>query len=178
MSALSGRYARALLEAAAKNALTDGLRAELEGFAELVRSDERLAGFMRDPGVSKAEKKELLHKLLEGRCHSKALAFLVLLTDKGRFGLLPEILKEYGILADRLAKVLRVRVISAMPLESGQLEALREKYRIEYGAAEVKLELETDAGLIGGLKVVIGDKVIDGSLKGRIQDLEMLLNEC
>jgi F-type H+-transporting ATPase subunit delta len=66
-------------------------------------------------------------------------------------------------------------ITSAAPIEQSQVNAIKDKYRKLHNASDVKTELVIDKSLIGGIKVKIGDKVIDGSIKGRLESLKELI---
>ena len=70
---------------------------------------------------------------------------------------------------------MNISIISAAPLDAGQVKSISEKYGRLYSAAAVKTEVKLDTGLVGGVRVVIGDKMTDVSVKGRLKDLQRLL---
>ena len=78
-------------------------------------------------------------------------------------------------MADKIGNILHMEVISAEPLGEDQLERLKGIYRKEYGADGVRADVWTDASLIGGVMVKIGDKVIDGTIHGRLKQLKSVM---
>ena len=66
-------------------------------------------------------------------------------------------------------------ILSPFPLDTPQIDRITEKFRSLHGAASVKAEVKVDTSLIGGVKVVIGDKVTDGTAAGRLKALKELL---
>ena len=99
----------------------------------------------------------------------------MLLLDKKRFEKIIGIFEEFVKLADEEKNVLNITIISASPLEPIQLDKLTEKYRTLYNSSSINVTVKIDNDLIGGIKVIIGDKLIDGTIKGRLQELKKTL---
>jgi len=99
----------------------------------------------------------------------------MLLVDKERFENIRGIVEEYFRLADERKNILNMTIISAFPLEDVQINRIKEKYKKLYNKTDVKAKLIIDKSLIGGVKIQIGDKVIDDSIKGRLLCLKEAL---
>ena len=80
-------------------------------------------------------------------------------------------------LADRHRNILNLKIISAAPLAGEQVEKIKEKYRRLYKAASVNAELSVDGELLGGVMVVAGDKVFDGSVRTILKDMQYSIAE-
>jgi F-type H+-transporting ATPase subunit delta len=91
--------------------------------------------------------------------------------------IVPQIYQQFIRLALERANILEVKIISAVPLEDRQIEAIKEKFGKMFNASAVKEIITVDSSLIGGVKVIIGDKVFDGSIKGRIDSLKELVSK-
>jgi len=97
---------------------------------------------------------------------------LMLLLERGRLSVLPQIAESYGTLADELSGVIRPMVTSGLKLEPAQVEQISAALAKATGK-KVELKVEVDSALIGGVVAKIGDKVFDGSVRtqlARIQD--------
>ena len=97
--------------------------------------------------------------------------FLRLLLDKGRLAFLPNIAEEYQSIKAKTRDMLQVTVRSSLPLEPDILEEIREKYRLQYGAAAAEVKNIVEPSLIGGVSVQIGDIRIDDTIYGRLAGL-------
>ncbi len=163
-------YARALYEAASEASEADAVLADLEATADLFDAVPDLAVFLNHPAVAPEPKHEVLREALGPRVHGLTLHFLLLLLDKRRFGALPEILQAYRAMVEEAAGVGRGRVETARAMSPKELAALEEAAGRWLGT-KVRLQPDVRPELIGGARIIVGDRVIDGSLAGRIQRL-------
>jgi len=97
--------------------------------------------------------------------------FLRLLLEKGRLAFLPNIADEYHAVKSERRNMLRIVARSSEPLDGATLEALRERYRIQYGAAFAEIQNIVVPSLIGGVNIQIGDVRIDDTIYGRLAAL-------
>lgn len=175
MPLVEKRYAEALIDISIKEGALDIFQDELQAIVGIYDNHPDLKRFLLSHEIKPIIRKEALQKLFSGQIRPKMLSFLMFLLDKGRISCLPLILKEYVKLADEKRNTLKIAVISPAPLDEIQLERIKEKYRVMYNASSVKAVLQIDRSLIGGIKVKIGDKIYDSSLKGRLESLKELL---
>jgi len=173
MPVIESRYAEAFLGTIATPESADGIEKILSDFSELWKSSEEFKFFMLNPVVTDGAKKEtVLQILAEDAGGNKMLTnFFNLLIDRERFFLLPEISREYTDIKNKLRNSINIEIYSAEPLEEHQMEALKEKYRRQYGAQHAAAKNLVDSSLIGGVRVKIGDMLIDDTLSGRLQNL-------
>jgi F-type H+-transporting ATPase subunit delta len=175
MPLVEKRYAEALIELALQKNSVDVFQQELQSIVNIFNQQHDFKSFFLDPEINVNVKKETMKKLFDGKLSTELVNFLLLLLDKGRTGYLGGICKEYIELADKIKNVLYMTITSAAPIEQSQVNAIKDKYRKLHNASDVKTELVIDKSLIGGIKVKIGDKVIDGSIKGRLESLKELI---
>jgi F-type H+-transporting ATPase subunit delta len=90
------------------------------------------------------------------------------LIEADRIGLLPEIRTLFQALKDQADGVARAQIISAFPLDDAQLGALRKGLERRFGK-KVETSVSIDSSLIGGAKIVVGDTVIDATVRGELQ---------
>lgn len=163
------RYAEAALELARRDGTLERWLADLRLAAD-VAADPNVAGIVDNPAVPFPARREVLEKLLAGQVSAQALNLALLLARRGRTSLLPAVAAEYKRLVDRERGVVVATVTGAMPLEPAELEAIGDRIRAMTGA-QVELETRDDPGLIGGVTVRIGDRLIDASVRGRLERL-------
>ena len=120
--------------------------------------------------IQRQDKKELLRKLFEGELSGTVLNFLYLLVDKRRIELFDAIEDIYRSLSNEARGIVVADVTSAQELTSAQQEKIQKKLATVTGK-EVTLRTHRDESLIGGVVVRIGDKRIDGSVKGRLEEM-------
>lgn len=174
MPLVEKRYAQALLELSLED--ITNVRLEFQQFVEIFNADKDFRDFLLNPTVKLDKKQGLIREIFAGRLSKNMLNFILVLIAKQRINALPGIFNQFVYLADLKANVLDMKVITFAPLEEAQLSSLKEKFLKIYKASDVKITEVVDPSIIGGIKVIIGDKVYDGSIKGRIESLTELVN--
>jgi F-type H+-transporting ATPase subunit delta len=177
MPLIEKRYAEALIGLSVQNNTIDDYRQELLVIADLYRNQQDFRLFLLNPKVKTEIKKAVISKAFSGKIKQELVNFLSLLLDKGRIKNLPGIFAEYLKAADKIKNTLNITIISAAPLEDKQVNSIVEKYKLLYNSTSANLLKEIDKTLIGGVKVKIGDKVVDGTITGRLQGLRNVLLE-
>lgn len=163
------RYAEAVLELARRDGSFDRWLADLR-LAAGVAGDPAVAGLLDNPSLPFAARRAVLEKLLAGRTSAQALNLALLLAKRGRVESLAAVATEFKRLLDRERNVVAATVSSAVPLEPAELEAIGARVGEMIGA-QVELEARADPRLIGGVTVRIGDRLIDASVRGRLERL-------
>ncbi len=148
--------------------------AELE--RDVLKPNPRFAQVLASPRVSSAEKDRILVDLLEKRASSLLLRFLRVLNRHERLGYLSAVARQARAIWDKRHSRVPVQVRSAVPLDEGQLEALRARLAKMTGATPI-LDVSTDPNLIAGLVVQVGDIRYDASAKSRLAQLRQRLIE-
>lgn len=166
---LARPYARATFEVARKTGNLQGWSENLQ-LAAAAAADPEIRQHAGDPRVGREQLLKLLLDIGEGRFDESFRNFLKVLIDFGRFALLPEIAAQYEFLRREAEGRLRVNVESAMPVSDEEAARLTERLKTRFGR-EVELEINVDASLIGGAVIRAGDQVIDGSVRGRLEQL-------
>jgi F-type H+-transporting ATPase subunit delta len=100
---------------------------------------------------------------------------LALLIRRGRFDLLPDLIREFRRLNRRREGIVEATVTSAAPLDPAAVDAIAARL-VDMTGQRVELSLAVDAGLLGGLQVRVGDRLIDASVRGRLERLRATLS--
>lgn len=158
-------YARAVYELALE-AWTQELGVVREALAE----NRGLSAAANDPGTEVGERIELLEAAVAGGLSERVRKFLGTLLEAGQLDQLGSILVELERLVRRRPERRLARVTSAVALTSGEQEALQGKLVERFGA-DLEFQYDVDASLIGGIHLRVGDKVIDGSVAGKLSAL-------
>ena len=171
-NAAARRYAEAYFSLAAQQDDVASWRRELAAAADTL-TDPEIAGAMSNPKVRTDERTHLILDLLDGA--SPAVRNLSrLLVERKRTPLAPQILQEFDRLADREAGVVRAQVTTAVPVTPELERQLSGTLSATIGG-DVRTVVVQDPEIIGGLVVRIGDRVIDGSVRTRLQQLQASL---
>jgi len=146
----------------------DRLEEELFAFGQLVNGNPDLRDALSDPARSNSDKQELLQGLLQGKVTGGALR-LAQQSTSGTHRTVTVAVDEYQKVASRHRNRLVALVTVARPLEDGQAQRLTDALSRQY-ARPVHLNTLVDPDVIGGIRVEIGDDVIDGTVVSRLDD--------
>jgi len=170
-------YAEALLNAAEKQNQAREVGEELDGFVDQVlRARPDLETFLFSAAVGRDTRKALIQKTFQGRASELFTHFLLILNDHDRLELLRSIREAYREEYERRTNRLRVHIRSAVPLAEDQLQRVVERVRERQHREPVVLAT-VDPDLLGGLVIRIGDLVLDGSVRARIESIRNQLIE-
>jgi F-type H+-transporting ATPase subunit delta len=164
------RYAEAAFQLAERDGHVDAWQRDLVLAAGLAR-DARVARAVDSPAVPFARRRTAVEQLMSRvGASSGARNLALLLARRGRFAILPEVSAEYDALVRESRGVVAAVVTTPEPLSEKELAGV--KARIEkIAGAKVELATATDPALLGGLTIRIGDRLIDDSLRGRLERL-------
>ena len=173
-AAVVDNYAETLLELASREEAADRYAGLMEELAAFYRNERDVRLFLDTPRVPLEEKKAALRSTFEGRAPEPFIRFLLLTLDKGRQRLIPRIAERFRELLDERED----RVHATVTLAREPDEELRETIRRELSDVadrEVVPHFRVDEKVIGGVVVRMKDRVMDGSLRRRLQGLKRQL---
>jgi F-type H+-transporting ATPase subunit delta len=169
--------ARPYAEAAFKLADAQGKLADWStALANLaaVAADARVRAAIGDPNLSAAKVAGLFLSILQGKLSGEAENFVRVLAENGRLDVLGEIRGQYEALKNEREGVVEAEVYTAFAMDEAQQADLVSRLEKKTGR-KVRAKVSVDASLIGGVKIVLGDKVIDGSARAQLGALENAL---
>lgn len=175
LSGLAGRYALALLELADEQKALDPVAEDLRGLKAVIAESEDLRRLIRSPLFTRAQQSAAMTAILDKAGVGELTRRFVLLVARNRrlFALDRMIGAYLAELARRRGEV-TAQVASATALDDAQQRALVETLRKEVGA-KVQVEMTVDPSLIGGLIVRVGSRMIDNSLRSKLQRLQLAM---
>ena len=175
VAGLAGRYATALFALAVERDRLDLVAADLAALSALLGESDDLQRLVRSPVLSRAEQMRAVAAILD-RAGAVDLTrrFVGLLAERRRLFVLAAVIDMFNhLLADHRGEV-SAAVISARALSARQLDTIRATLRRVLGG-EVAVDGHVDAGLIGGLVVRVGSRMVDASLRTKIQRLQLAM---
>ena len=171
---LARPYARAAFEAA-RDANELARWSESLALASEIASTEEMHYLSGDPRVGGDRLLELISDIGKDQFDESFTNFLKVAITNGRLELMPEIAAQYEQYRREAEQRIRVEVVSARPMDDEQSDRLAERLKARFGR-EVDMHVEVDESLIGGAVIRAGDQVIDGSVRGRIEQLGRRIN--
>jgi F-type H+-transporting ATPase subunit delta len=171
---LARRYATAIFSLAKDADVVTRVRDELHLVISVLDRDPALRKFFRSPVFDRKEKAAIVERAF-GALHDIALHTVLLLIRKRRESIFEEIVAQYDVLEQRNRGGSPLRVESARELDPGELQALVDKLSARYGTV-FDVTQTVDPQLIGGVRITMGDKLIDGSVAGRLDELARMLS--
>ncbi|MFN3467144.1 MAG: ATP synthase F1 subunit delta [Candidatus Brocadiales bacterium] len=174
--AVATGYIQALFEVARARGLFHETEKDLEKVAQLLRENHELKKILLCPAIPRERKIKLLDSLLAPHLNPFVINFLRLIVDKRREEMLNFILEGYKPIADLVGGVARAVVQTVVPLTEERFAILRDTLeRLSGKKVEVRTELKPE--ILGGVVITIGNKVIDGSVRSRLENLRKRLME-
>jgi F-type H+-transporting ATPase subunit delta len=168
------RYATAIFALAKEAGAVTQVKNDLHVVKSVLDGDEATRKFFRSPVVDRHEKAAVIERSFGG-LHEISLHSLLLLVRKRREAIFDEIVVQYDLLDERDRGASPLRIESARELDPGELRDLVDKLARRYDTT-FDVTQTVDPQLIGGVRITMGDKQIDGSVAGRLDDLARMLS--
>jgi F-type H+-transporting ATPase subunit delta len=173
---VAGRYASALFDLAKENSTVAGVETELAQFEALMEESDDLLRLVRSPVIAVDDKSRAVAAILDRAAISGLTAnFVKLLTNNRRLFAVQDIITAFRALAAQERGEVTAEVTSAFALNDEQIAALKETLKASVGK-DVTLKSRVDPGIIGGLIVKVGSRMIDSSLKTKLQGMKAVLS--
>ena len=168
---ISSRYALALLNIAQKNGQLDETLKDITFFSQHWQEKGKVRFFLANPDFTKKEKERFIKNSFSTLFSDVFLNFLYLLINKNRLGYLPEINEDYKKIYYKLKGIEEVNVVLAHDIDKPLLNKLEAGIKALINR-KIKLNVEIDPEILGGVSVHFKDQVIDGSLKHNLGQLK------
>ena len=169
---IARRYAQAYFGLARQGKEIPAWRKALEEVTALLTHPD-VQAMLGDPRITQAERVRVAAELLRD-VPAPARNLARLLVERGRSALLGDVLQRYDALADRESGVLRAEVTMAIPVSRQLEDRIRKQLAGKLGG-DVQTTVKQDPSILGGLVIRIGDRVIDGSVRTRLEQLQAAL---
>jgi F-type H+-transporting ATPase subunit delta len=164
-------YAAALFDVVRAEGELERVEDELYRFGKVMESNHELKQALADQTIDKAQRQKVLEDLLADKVSPHTIGLLGFIVAQGRARQLPQILSELSSLAAEERDSVVGEVRSAVPLDGEQRDELARALSKATGK-KVQIKVLVDPSLIGGVVAKVGDTVIDGSVKRRLQELK------
>ena len=173
---VSERYALSLYEIAGTDKKEKTYLDELSAVCAVFRQQPDFLKVLSTPSIAPEEKRTVLKTVFDGRVEPYLLNFLMLITDKGRIGLIADMYEAYKEQYYFANGIVEVRAITAKPMSSALTEKLKTKMCAVTGK-QVELRTSVDENLIGGIVVKVNNKQFDTSLRTKLSEIAQQLSK-
>jgi len=163
------RYAEAAFEVGLRDGTVETWRQELDAAASVV-DDQRVARLLGNPAIAEETRLELAESTFGTIVSRPVLNLIGLMLRRGRIDELPRVAAEFRRLDNERQGITTATATSAVPLSEDEVRAITARLE-EMTGGRVDLDLAVDPDLLGGLVVRVGDRMIDGSVRGRLERL-------
>lgn len=170
-------YGEALFELAKEENKVLALLEEVTALRTILTENKEFNILIENPKISKEECVEIIHTVFEGKISKELMGFLELLLQKGRYSELMPILDFFIDRVKEEEKIGKAYVTTAVELDEKQKSAIKTKLLETTSYREIEIEYAVDKSLIGGAIIRIKDRVVDSSIRTRIEKMERMLSK-
>jgi F-type H+-transporting ATPase subunit delta len=172
LATIARPYAEALFQVVGK-ADIEPIRGQLDGLARLT-GDENLRQFADHPKTSPSQVFDLMLEAVGYPIAESLKRFLLAVLENGRMSILPAVAKQFHELAGRAQGVSEALIESAFPVDDAQLKELTASLETRFGR-KLSAIVALTPNLIGGVRVTVGDEVLDTSVRARLETMKFTL---
>jgi F-type H+-transporting ATPase subunit delta len=178
VSGMAGRYATALFELALEEKSLDSVKADLDRFDALVEGSEDMKRLVRSPVFSADEQAKALVAILEkAEIGGISAKFLGIVAQKRRLFAVRSMIKAFRALVARHKGETQAEITVAEALSDTHLNALKDALKSST-KKHVALDVRVDPSILGGLKVKLGSRMIDSSLRTKLNSIKLAMKEA
>jgi F-type H+-transporting ATPase subunit delta len=174
LATIARPYAEALFQSAKPAELAACLE-QLDELAQLASLPE-VAALSNNPKVSADDLSKLLAGMVKTKLDGKVSSLLSLVNQNHRLTAVPEIARQFEALKNKSEGAAEVMITSAFPLEGGALNDLLLSLKKRFGGKDLRPTIQVDPTLIGGVRIQVGDEVMDSSVKARLAQMQTSLS--
>ncbi|AMN38987.1 F0F1 ATP synthase subunit delta [Rhodoplanes sp. Z2-YC6860] len=179
VSGMAGRYARALFELALDNKSVDAVKADLEKFDALISESPDLHRLVRSPVFGAEEQGKAIAAVLDkSGIGGLAGNFLKLITANRRLFAVRDMIRDFRKLVARWKGEVTAEVTVAEKLSDARLNEIKETLKSITGQKAVDLNVKIDPSIIGGLTVKLGSRMVDSSLRTKLNAIKHAMKEA
>lgn len=169
---ISKTYGNALFELAQEEGMLDELFEEAKAVQEILKEHEDFGKLMAHPKISKDEKVQVIEQVFAGRISKEMTGFLVIIVEKDRYKELDDILTYF---IDRVKEVKHIGVAfvtTAVALDEATCAKITKRLLDTTAYESMEMHYQVDPDILGGMIIRIGDRIIDTSVKTKLNDLK------
>ena len=174
---ISKTYGEALFEVAVEEGIVDSLFQEVEAVHAIFRKNEEYVRLLNHPKIPVEQKISMLEEAFKGKASKELTGLLITVAEKGRFSEIDGILSYFEERVREYKKIGTAYVTSAIELTREQKASLEKRLFETTSYHSFRVAYSVDTGLIGGLVIRIGDRVVDSSIRTKLGNMAKELSK-
>jgi F-type H+-transporting ATPase subunit delta len=175
---VGGRYAQALFDLATDEKIVAVVEADLQALKRMSADSKDFRTLLASPAFSAEQKAKALSALAgKAKLHATTQKFLGLLAQNGRVSALMSVVTGFEELAAKARGAIAAQVVTAIPLTAAQTKGVAQALRTALGA-DPEISTRVDPSILGGIKVQVGSRLFDASLRSKLDSLKFALKRA
>lgn len=174
---VSKTYGDALFELALENNQLDSMLEEVKAVSAAIAENEDLTKLMNHPKIVKEEKIKVIEDIFTGQVSRELVGLMRMIVEKDHYNELNSVFEYFTDCVKEYKNIGTAYVTSAVELTDSQKDAVMNRLLETTKYVEFEMHFDVDATLIGGMKIRIGDRVVDSSIKNKLNDLTRELSK-
>ena len=169
---ISKTYGDALLEIAKEEKKVDLLLEEVTAVMAILKDNPEFSKLMNNPRISVDEKQTVMSNVFEGRISNELMGFFSMIVNKGRYDHIDEILTYFQDEVKKIKGIGVAYVTTPLELSDAQKKNVEKKLLETAGFKQMEMHYDIDSTLVGGMRIRIGDRVVDSSIHTKILKMQ------
>jgi len=174
LSVIADRYAKAFIDLGQNQNLLDKFNDDLALLKETIENNKELKDFFEHPLIQPADKKDVVNSIFSEQISNYTLNLVKLLIDKNRTLLIVLLYEHYRGMLNKMRNISTAKVITAIEISDEIKDRLKEKLEKVFNQT-IEIKTEINQEIIAGMIVKVGDKVLDGSVKTKFENMKKSL---
>ena len=169
---VSKTYAQALFELAVEEGRTSAFMEEAAGLLEIIRTNAEFGQFMNHPKIQKENKLEVVQNVFRDKISREMLGFLVTIIEKDRYTEIEAILEDFVASIKEYNNIGTAYVTTAIAINDQEKQDIESRLRATTRYKTIECIYDVDTSLIGGMVIKMGDRVVDSSIRTKLDKLQ------
>ena len=169
---VSKTYAQALFELAVEEERTSAFLEEASGLLEIIRANAEFRQFMNHPKIQKEDKLEVVQNVFRDQISREMLGFLVTIVEKDRYGEIEAILQDFIASIKEYNNIGTAYVTTAIAINDQEKQDIESRLLATTRYRTIECIYDVDQSLIGGMVIKMGDRVVDSSIRTKLDKLQ------
>ena len=170
------KYALSLYQIGLKESSLDKIQKGMHLINALYKSNSTFRYFLLTKKITDSDKKTILSEILKDSCSNYVLELVFIMIDNGDIKALSDVIERFFLALDSESDVIPVRIITSSALDDNEMQTIIQNIESKLGK-KVSAKNEVDPDIIGGVKLMIGNKVVDGSVSHQLRKIKYALEQ-